>query len=146
MDNPIIDFNETNKLQIRFNDVDIVGHVNNVIFQHYYDLGRLRYFENVLKDDVNWNEESLAIVKISTEYLKPVYLEDKIFVQTKIIRIGNKSIEMAQRIVSNIDNNISIHSFSTSILSGFHKKLKTSIEIPSKWKENIIAFEGDMKQ
>ena len=32
-------------IQIRFNDIDILGHVNNVMFGHYCDVARSDYFE-----------------------------------------------------------------------------------------------------
>ena len=35
-------FHET-PLQIRFNDVDVMGHVNNSVYQNYFDVARLRY-------------------------------------------------------------------------------------------------------
>ena len=31
-------------IQMRFNDVDALGHVNNSMYQQYFDLGRVDYF------------------------------------------------------------------------------------------------------
>ena len=38
-------------IQIRFNDVDRYGHVNNNAYFAYYDLGKEEYLRNVLKVD-----------------------------------------------------------------------------------------------
>lgn len=140
-----IDFKQIDPVQIRFNDVDIVGHVNNVIFQHYYDYGRLRYFERVFGENINWNDISLVLVKITTQYFQPVYLESKIFVETSVFRIGNKSIEMAQQVFSQENGQKTVHSSCISILSGFDLKNKTSAVIPEKWKKNIHLFEKHFK-
>ncbi|MCF0212479.1 MAG: acyl-CoA thioesterase, partial [Bacteroidales bacterium] len=33
-------------IQIRFNDIDQMGHVNNTIIMEYFDLGKSRYFHD----------------------------------------------------------------------------------------------------
>lgn len=34
-------------LQIRFNDIDLLGHVNNTVYFSFYDTGKARYMEAV---------------------------------------------------------------------------------------------------
>ena len=40
-------FKHTLPVQLRFNDIDALGHVNNSIYFTFYDLGKARYFEEV---------------------------------------------------------------------------------------------------
>ena len=40
-------FRHTLPLQLRFNDIDLLGHVNNSVYFSFYDLGKARYFETV---------------------------------------------------------------------------------------------------
>ena len=42
-----IKFNHTLPIQLRFNDVDKFGHVNNTIYFSFYDLGKTEYFASV---------------------------------------------------------------------------------------------------
>ena len=39
-----IEFNHQQAIQIRFNDVDVIGHVNNAVQLSYFDLGKVKYF------------------------------------------------------------------------------------------------------
>ncbi len=39
MDVHTIAFNQEDPIQIRFNDIDLLGHVNNTIIQEYFDFG-----------------------------------------------------------------------------------------------------------
>ena len=39
-----IQFNHTLPIQLRFNDVDKFGHVNNTVYFSFYDLGKTEYF------------------------------------------------------------------------------------------------------
>lgn len=34
------------KVQLRFNDIDILGHLNNTVYFSLYDLGKARYMED----------------------------------------------------------------------------------------------------
>ena len=36
------------KIQMRFADIDVLGHVNNVNQQHYFDLGKCDFYKQVL--------------------------------------------------------------------------------------------------
>lgn len=134
---------QSTDLQIRFNDIDIMGHVNNAVYQHYFDLGRLSYFETVFGEMVDWSDESLVLVHISIDFMNPLFLEDKAKVYSRIYRIGNKSIGMKQQVVKEADGAETICAESESVLSGYSKANDTSIAIPEKWKKRIVDFEPD---
>ena len=36
------------QIQMRFADIDVLGHVNNVNQQHYFDLGKCDFYKQVL--------------------------------------------------------------------------------------------------
>ena len=41
-------------IQIRFSDVDRLNHVNNACYLNYFELGRVKYFNEVFKDKINF--------------------------------------------------------------------------------------------
>ncbi|HIE16491.1 MAG TPA: acyl-CoA thioesterase [Bacteroidales bacterium] len=128
-------------VQIRFNDIDIAGHVNNAMYFQYLDLARLQYFDKVFDDTIKWKKAGLVLAKIEINFLEPVFLNEKLFVYTKIDKIGNKSIQMYQHIIKSIDKKEILVSISTSVLVGYDYIKKRSFEIPKKWKEKILNFE-----
>ena len=83
-------------IQIRFNDIDIMAHVNNSVYQNYFDLARIQYFEKVFETQMNWEEKALVLAKITIEYLNPIFLEEEIIVLSKVYKLGNKSLHMKQ--------------------------------------------------
>ena len=93
-------FKHTLPVQLRFNDIDALGHVNNSIYFTFYDLGKARYFEEVKRSPINWNDADLVIANINANFLLPVFMHEKIAVQTATISIGNKSLKVAQRIIN----------------------------------------------
>ncbi len=128
-------------VQIRFNDVDIAGHVNNAMYFQYLDYARLRYFEQVFADTIKWRKEGLVLAKIEIEFFESIFLDDKIFVRTKIEKIGNKSINMRQHIVVGDGEDEVLISVCTSVLVGYDYQGKTSLAISREWKEKILEFE-----
>ena len=48
-------FHHTLPIQLRFNDVDKFGHVNNTVYFSFYDLGKTEYFASVCPG-VDWEK------------------------------------------------------------------------------------------
>lgn len=127
---------ETN-IQIRFADVDMLGHVNNVNQQHYFDLGKSDFFRQVLHLEPYWYEEGLITVAINTSFLHQIRMDEPIAVRTRIRDIGNKSFTVDQQIV-NTDNQI-IQTESVATLVCFDFAAQQSIPIPQRWREALEA-------
>jgi acyl-CoA thioester hydrolase len=132
-------FKHFSPVQIRFNDIDILGHVNNAVHQYYFDIARLNYFRDVFQESVDWKEEALVLASITVDYLQPVFIDDSIEVSTRINHIGNKSIRMIQEILDR--NTREIKSTSRSVLVAYHNRLKSAIPVPERWKVKIREFE-----
>lgn len=131
-------------IQIRFNDVDIAGHVNNAMYFQYLDYARLQYFEQVFNDTIKWREKGLVLAKIEIEFFESVFLQDKIFVSTKIEKVGNKSMQMHQHITKGNDDDKVLISNCTSVLVGYDYQEKISLVIPCEWKEKVLEFEKNV--
>lgn len=127
-------------IQIRFNDIDIMAHVNNSVYQNFFDLARTHYFEDVFKEKMNWKEKALVLAKITIEYFNPVFLEEQIEVQTKVHTLGNKSLQMIQRIINS--ENKEVKAQNDAVLVAFGVKENTAINLPDHWRKSIQNFES----
>ncbi len=134
-----INFNYKTPVQIRFNDIDIAGHVNNVVHLYYYDYGKMMYFNQIFKDNIEWNKIGFVLANININYENPIFLDEKIFVNTKIAEIGNKSLKMIQQIIN--DKN-QVKSTNISIMVGYNYKTKKSLIINDDLRKMINDFEN----
>ena len=139
MENENINFKHSLDIQIRFNDLDVLAHVNNAVIQEYFDLGRLYYLQKVLKGELKTGDNTLIIASIKTDFLEPIFLEDKIVVKTTVFHIGNKSLKMIQQLYDISRGKIKAEC--ESVMVAFDISNQESIEFPDKWQQNIIAFE-----
>lgn len=129
-------------IQIRFNDIDILAHVNNSVYQNYFDLARLQYFEKVFNQKMNWEDRVLVLAKITIEYLNPIFLEEEIVVLSKVYKLGNKSLQMKQEIVNITTNEVKANN--DAVLVAFGSKKNETVLLPDDWRKKIIDYEYDL--
>jgi acyl-CoA thioester hydrolase len=127
-------------IQVRFSDVDSMGHVSNTIYQNYYDSGKVSYFEEVIPE---MDFETIGIVgaSIKIDYLKPIFRKTKVLVETRIAKLGNKSLTMEHYLVEEGSNEVL--SACTAIMVCFNIKERVSIPIPEEWRKKILDYEGE---
>ena len=70
-------------VQIRFNDVDQYGHVNNNAYFAYYDLGKQDYLMHVLRVNYRTSEVVPVIANINADFIIPIFHGDDIVVETR---------------------------------------------------------------
>lgn len=134
-------FFHTIPIQIRFNDTDQLEHVNNSVYQQYYDLGRLDYFRDVLQERMNWEVEGLIMASITIDFLMPITLFDRVEVRSKVYALGNKSLKMRQEIFNHTTGQVA--STSRSVMVNYSSSEGTTRHIPEQWRHRIAAFEHD---
>jgi acyl-CoA thioester hydrolase len=129
-------------VQIRFNDIDLMGHVYNAKYQEFFDLARLAYFDEVLGEKVILYGTGLVIASVKVDYLQPTFLDDEIHVITKISKLGDKSLEMNQTVFKqNAEESVAT---CTSIMVCYDMQKRNSEFIPKDWKEKIKTYENNL--
>jgi acyl-CoA thioester hydrolase len=125
-------------VQIRFNDIDIAAHVNNAVYQNYFDLAKTHFFDNVFGDIIDWKIKGLVLAHIDIDYYSPTYLEEEIVVESNILKLGTKSFEMVQVVrVKNSIGEAGIKCIGRSIMVAYHYQEAYSFDIPQDWAEKI---------
>lgn len=89
------------KIQVRFVDCDVMGHVNNAVYLSYFEMARMHYFQFMLGDAWDWKENGIILVKNEVTYLKPVLLHDKPEIRALAGKIGRTSVEMSYELYVN---------------------------------------------
>ena len=133
-------FKSSLPIQIRFNDIDAMGHINNNIYLSYFDLGKNAYMEAVKGSGLSWTEGAIVIAHIEMDFLKPVFYRRKITVDSKIIKIGEKSGVFLQQI-RDLEND-AVMCVCKSVFVYYDADTATSVSIPSSWREAMSKFEG----
>ncbi len=134
-----MEFYHSLPIQIRFNDIDLAQHVNNSVYQEYFDLGRLNYFEKVMGKAMRFSGLSLVIASCKVDFFKPLFLHDAVYVETRVEVLGTKSLEMVQRIMHRGEPEP--RALAVTIMVCFNYATQVSENLPDLWKDKIRKFE-----
>jgi acyl-CoA thioester hydrolase len=134
-------FNSIIPIQVRFNDVDMLGHVSNTVYQNYYDAGKLHYFEEVLPD-MDFVKIGVIAASVKIDYLKPIFMKTRILVETHVVYIGTKSLTMEHQLVEEITGEVL--STCSVVLVCYDFKEQLSIPIPDEWKKQIVLYDRNV--
>lgn len=87
------------RLQLRYRDIDTLGHVNNAVYLSYFELGRIDFFRNFIG---NFDEARVdfVIAHASIDFKKPIKLQDSPLLETSLGKVGNSSFTFFHRIIS----------------------------------------------
>jgi len=129
-------------IQIRFNDIDLMGHVYNAKYQEFFDLARIAYFEEVLGDLISWHDKGLIIASVKTDYIQSTFLNDRIHVVSHVSSLGEKSLEMTQFVYK--DGQSEPITIGKTVMVCFDMKRRVSEVIPQNWRKKFMAFEPDL--
>lgn len=134
-----ISFKHTVPLQIRFNDVDKFGHVNNAIYLSFYDLGKTNYFGSICPN-VDWEKDAILIVRLEVNFISQIFSTDQISVQTAVTAIGTKSFDLAQRVID-LETGI-VKCICRSTMVTYDLIEHKSKPLTKEWVDAICEYEG----
>ncbi len=136
-----IKFNHITPIQLRFNDFDALGHVNNSVYFSFYDLGKSTYFDKVLPTVSASKEVGVVIANIQVSFVLPVYPGENVAVETAVVEIGNKSFKLFQQLIDVETNEVKC--ICHTVMVCFDAKTKTTRPISDEWRKAMADFEGN---
>ena len=86
------------RVEIRWSDVDAVGHVNNAVYATYLEECRDEWLDGALGDaDTGWD---YVVARVALDYLRALRLEDEaVLVRVGLERIGTSSVTTREEIL-----------------------------------------------
>lgn len=128
-------------VQIRFKDVDKMGHVNNANHFTYFELARMKYFDDVVGMKIDWVKQGVILARVEIDYKAPILLEDNITVLSKCTRFGTKSFDITHSIVRSENGKETEVASGKSVVVCFDYEKQMTIPIPEEWKKKAAAYE-----
>lgn len=89
----------TTEIEVRFSDLDLYGHVNNVAYFSYLETARVKLFKDVF-NSLTKEGVFLVVARAECDYILPIPFLDKVFVSLWIDKIGRKSFDISYEIHS----------------------------------------------
>jgi acyl-CoA thioester hydrolase len=94
------------ELKVRFSDVDVYGHVNNVKYFEYFQEARIQYVMDMLHDEgLEWREHVVA--RVDVDYRRPILLRaEPYLVRSWVSHVGTKSFTISGEVLDGPDGQV----------------------------------------
>ncbi len=89
-------------IDLRFRDVDAMGHVNNAVYFTYFEYGRLKFFYAESQKE-KFPGFAFILAHVSCDFIRPVTLDDSLTLRMWIKEIGDKSFKFHYQLVDASD-------------------------------------------
>jgi len=126
------DFQVNVDVQLRFRDLDMLGHVNNAVYLSWMELGRMAFSDTVLPY-IDWKQEGFILAHVSIDYMEPVFLTDKVRVYMRSGKVGSKSVNLECVITKEDEKGERPAAKGVNIIVAFDYVNHKSMNLPQSW-------------
>lgn len=129
----------TNRLpiQLRFSDVDVVGHVNNIVYFQYYDTGKAAFMTELLGRNISWQEVDTVVANVDCAFISPILWGEKIEVLTACTFIHDKSFRLLQ-MLRNSDTG-EVKSVCETVMVSFDPSTQKAAPLSEEWRQKLTS-------
>ena len=127
-------------IQLRFNDIDQMGHVNNAVIMEFFDLGKTEYFTAVGLPPEE-GDFTVMVVHVEVDFTSQIRWHDKVHVVTHVDHFGTKSLSVKQQVVNSDTGTVC--ATCRTVMAGYSRISYSSAVIPNTIKEAILRYEED---
>jgi acyl-CoA thioester hydrolase len=125
-------------IEVRFRDLDALGHVNNSVFFTYFEEGR-KHFSNKVFDVSDSSDFEFIMAHIRCDFIRPIRLNDHVILHMWVKDIGTKSFSFEYLIVDfSVNTKIYAAGESTQVWYDYDKN--RSVEVPVMMRERMTRY------
>jgi len=128
----------TTNINVRFRDLDAMGHVNNAVYFTYFECGRVKFFHSNAQKD-KFPGYTFILAHVSCDYIKPVTLHDRLTLEIRVKEIGRKSFTFHYQLTDTSDPSV-IYATGESVQVCFDYQKNTSIPVSDELKAQLSAY------
>ena len=126
------------QINVRFRDIDGMGHVNNAVFFTYFAEARLAFFQKI-SNSTDFSVFPFILANISCDYLKPIMLNTQLLLKIWVTEIGIKSFGLGYKLVDLSDESTA-YAKGESVQVCFDYGENKSIAVPAALKQKLVEY------
>ncbi|HVU13745.1 MAG TPA: thioesterase family protein [Phototrophicaceae bacterium] len=128
-------------IQVRWGDMDALGHVNNAVFLSYMEQARAMYVSDLDLWQGGRGSLGMILARVEIDFKTPLFAGDDVRVFTRTVRLGNSSLKLAQWIarVKAGQAEIAAQALFTAVVYDYATNKSTPM--PERWRGLIKAYE-----
>jgi len=134
------DFRYWHEVEVRFADLDSLGHVNNATYFTYFETARANYFSALeLWDGTDMASLGVIVAHAACDFRRPIGYGQTVRVGVATSRLGRKSFDLTYRIASQTGE---VLAEGVTIMVHYDYQAGRSTEMPDRWRRTLAEFDG----
>lgn len=133
------DFPSELEIRIDWSEIDVLGHVNNVMINKYFQAARIQLWGNI-KIDTSFSNLKVEpmVASTSVQFFKPLYFPGNIKVKTRVKNISNSSYILEHILIDDTDD---IAAMETDVIVNYDFEAMKSKPIGEELRESLGNFQ-----
>jgi acyl-CoA thioester hydrolase len=127
------------EIEIRFADIDVMGHVNNAVYLSYFEQARMDFFADLVGKNWDWESDGILLARNEVDYHEPVLLSDTLRIVTKVEQIGNTSLTLTytgfRKALGAENETVCVKGRSVLVCFDYHSRSKK--QVPDAWRTKL---------
>ena len=120
--------------QVRFGDIDALGHVNNAVFLTYIESARIAFLFDA-GAATSLEDMSIIVARIEIDFRAPVGFGEDVDISVRASRFGGKSFDLDYEL--RVGDTVVAEA--KSVLVAYDYGTAQAIELPDEWREKLAA-------
>ena len=121
--------------QVRFRDLDPMGHVNNAVFLTYIEQARVAFLAEV-GAATGIEEMNIIVAHVEIDFRAPVRLGQEIEISVRASRFGTTSFDLDYLL--RVDGEVVAEAKSVQVAYDYRRR--EPIPLPAEWREKLTAI------
>ena len=117
-------------IDVRFSDLDAMGHVNHAVFVSYLEHARTKWWSGFLAGRP-FHEEGFLIARVEMDYRKPILLRDPIRVDLRCTQVGHTSFALGYIVVRESDQVVLAEAQTVQVMMDFQSHRPRALRTPT---------------
>ena len=120
--------------QVRFRDLDPMGHVNNAVFLTYIEQARVAFFAEA-GAATGLEDMTMIVARVEIDFKAPVRLGQEVAISVRASRFGTKSFDLDYEL--RVDGELV--AVAKSVQVAYDYNLREPVPVPAEWREKLTA-------
>jgi len=130
------------QLRIDWSELDLFGHVNNVMFMKYVQAARVNYWETIgLYQEFLKTKQGPMLASVNCQFRRPLFYPGTVTIRTRMEFIKNTSFGFHHEL---LDNKGEVAAEAHDVMVSFDFNKNEKIPFPEELKKAVEKLEGKM--
>lgn len=136
---PDLPFRMVVPIEVRFRDMDAMGHVNNAVYFTYFEQARLHYIRQLAQLPPPLEPFEMIVAEATCQYRAPITMGMSIRVRIRVAEVRHRSFVFLYKI-ERCDSG-QVMALGRSVQVAYDYAHGISVPIPEPWRERFFQFE-----